>query len=127
MRGQPDVSALASLDQNQLAVMVWHYHDDDVPGPDAAVELTLEDLPIREGTAKLAHFRIDADHSNAFAAWNRMGEPLPLTAGQHAQLETAGQLARLGDPEPIQIKDGKAAVRFNLPRQGVSLLVLEWP
>ena len=30
----PDVSALASLEANRLSVMVWHYHDDDVPGPD---------------------------------------------------------------------------------------------
>jgi xylan 1,4-beta-xylosidase len=30
-----DVSALASLDKNKLAVMVWHYHDDDLPGPAA--------------------------------------------------------------------------------------------
>ena len=32
----PDVAALASLDGNRLCVLVWHYHDDDVPGPDAA-------------------------------------------------------------------------------------------
>src|SRR5436190_799817 len=41
VRGQPDVGALASLDHNSLSVLVWHYHDDDVPGPDAAVELVL--------------------------------------------------------------------------------------
>ena len=118
---------MASLDQHKLAVLVWHYHDDDVPGPDAAVDLELNGIPFANGEATLTHYRIDADHSNSYEAWKRMGEPLPLTAGQHAQLETAGRLARLGDPEPIQIKDGKAAVRFNLPRQGVSLLVLEWP
>jgi xylan 1,4-beta-xylosidase len=127
VREQPDVSAQASLDQHKLAVLVWHYHDDDVPGPDAAIGLELIDIPFTNGMATLTHYRIDADHSNSYEAWKRMGEPLPLTAGQHAQLETAGRLARLGDPEPIQIKDGKAAVHFNLPRQGVSLLVLEWP
>ena len=31
VRGQPDVSALATLDKNRLAVLVWHYADDDVP------------------------------------------------------------------------------------------------
>ena len=25
------------LDKNKFAVLVWHYHDDDLPGPDAAV------------------------------------------------------------------------------------------
>ena len=37
-----DVSALASLDKNKLAVMVWHYYDDDLPGPAADVDLTLD-------------------------------------------------------------------------------------
>src|SRR5262249_7398135 len=35
VRDQPDVSALASLDGTKLCVMVWHYHDDDLPGPAA--------------------------------------------------------------------------------------------
>jgi len=33
VRGAPDVSALASFDRNKLCVLVWHYHDDDVPVP----------------------------------------------------------------------------------------------
>src|SRR6185436_13568205 len=41
VRGLPDVSALASLEGKKLTVMAWHYHDDDVPGPEAAVTLTV--------------------------------------------------------------------------------------
>jgi xylan 1,4-beta-xylosidase len=48
VRGNPDVSALASLDKNKLAVLVWHYHDDDVPGPAADVDLTLDGSAPRE-------------------------------------------------------------------------------
>ena len=33
--------------QKQLSVLVWHYHDDDVPGPDAEVEMLLEKLPLQ--------------------------------------------------------------------------------
>src|SRR5262245_17886005 len=40
VRGDADVSALASLDGDTLAVLVWHYHDEDVEGDDAAVTLT---------------------------------------------------------------------------------------
>ena len=73
---QPDVSALASLDNNKLCVLVWHYHDDDVPGPAADVELTLDrPAACSAARARLAHFRIDEDHSNAFTAWKRMGSP----------------------------------------------------
>ena len=41
VRGKPDVSALASRAGGKLWVLVWHHHDDDVPGPSADVELAL--------------------------------------------------------------------------------------
>src|SRR5262249_46354437 len=53
VRGKPDVAALASVETNKLCVLVWHYHDDDLPGPDAQVEVALAGLPIAGGAAKL--------------------------------------------------------------------------
>src|SRR5262249_40426289 len=73
VRGEPDVSTLASIEQNKLCVLVWHYHDDDVPGPPAALEMSIRGLPTQNSAAKLRHFRIDNQHSNAFAAWERLG------------------------------------------------------
>ena len=60
VRAKPDVSALASLDGKKLSVLVWHYHDDDVPGPDAAVELQFRRPSIPErfrAPAALPHRR----------------------------------------------------------------------
>ena len=126
VREKPDVSASASLDKNKLCVLVWHYHDDDVAGPAAAVALTLGGMPFQRGQATLTQYRIDADHSNSFEAWQRLGSPFPLSAAQHAELEKAGQLATFGKPETVRVKDGRAEVKLNLPRQGVALLVLTW-
>ena len=74
-RDKPDVAALASRDANRVTILAWHYHDDDVAGPDAAVTLSLEGLGLKQGKARLQHFRIDAAHSNAFTAWQRLGSP----------------------------------------------------
>jgi xylan 1,4-beta-xylosidase len=129
VREKPDVSALASLDlksKNKLCVLVWHYHDDDVAGPDAAVEVALAGLPLKAGDARLQHFRIDDQHSNAFTAWKAMGSPQRPTAEQHARLEKAGQLTAMGEPEAVRVENARATVRFKLPRQAVSLLVLTW-
>ena len=126
VRETPDVSALASLDKNKIAILVWHYHDDDVPGADASVNLTLDHLPLASGDIKLAHYRIDADHSNSYAAWLRMGASLPLSAKQFAELEKAGQLAELEPPKNLRVQDGKLVLNFPLPRAAVSLLVLTW-
>ncbi|MGA2174568.1 MAG: beta-xylosidase [Verrucomicrobiota bacterium] len=126
VRGPPDVAALASLDKGKLAVLAWHYHDDDVAGPEARVDLALNNLPFANGEAKMTHYRIDADHSNSYQAWLRMGSPQPLSDKQFSELEKAGQLALLGPPENIRVENGRAGVKFNLPRQAVTLLVVEW-
>src|SRR2546427_8263815 len=91
VRSQPDIAALASLDTNQLCVMVWHYHDDDVSGPIAAVELAFDGLPSSKSSLRLEHFRIDEEHCNAFSAWKKMGAQQQPTPDQYARLEQAGR------------------------------------
>ena len=126
VRTTPDVSALASLEARRLSVLVWHYHDDDVPGPDAAVELSVSGLPLGRGEARVQHYRIDESHSNSYAAWKSMGSPIAPDERQYAQLEAAGKLAAIEAPAAVPIDGGRASVAFTLPRQAVSLLVLEW-
>ncbi|HZJ14021.1 MAG TPA: hypothetical protein VFD27_03180 [Chthoniobacteraceae bacterium] len=121
VRTKPDVAALASFDGKKLCILAWHYHDDDLPGSSAAVELALNGFPTR--SARMQHFRIDAEHSNSFEAWKRIGSPPQPTSEQYATLESAGQLALLKPAEEVNATN---AIRFTLPRQGVSLLVIEW-
>jgi xylan 1,4-beta-xylosidase len=125
VRGEPDVSALASLDEKALCVLVWHYHDDDLPGPAAEVAVVVNGLP-SGGPMKLQHFRIDEDHSNAFAAWKKIGSPQQPTAEQYAQLEKAGRLTELAAPETVHAEKGTLKVKLTLPRQAVSLVKVSW-
>jgi xylan 1,4-beta-xylosidase len=132
VRDAPDVAALASLDatSRQLSVLVWHYHDDDVRGPDAAIELILSGLPrtASSGTSlRAAHYRVDRDHSNAYTLWQKLGSPTAPTRPQYTQMEEASQLALLTDaPTSIPAENGTATLKFALPRQAVSLLVVTW-
>lgn len=126
VRAKADVAALASLDAGKLCVMVWHYHDDDMPGPEADVELMLDGLPTEVSGGRLEHFRVDQDHSNAYTLWQRMGSPQNPTAQQYAELEKAGQLALLAPAETVQVQGGRVLLNFPLQRQAVSLLVLRW-
>jgi xylan 1,4-beta-xylosidase len=126
VRAKPDVGALASRDARRVTILVWHYHDDDVAGPAADVALTLEGLEARSGQAQLRHFRIDADHSNAYTAWQRMGSLAAPTPAQYTQLEQASNLVAMKGPPIVKVDQGRASLRFPLPRQAVSLLVIEW-
>jgi xylan 1,4-beta-xylosidase len=114
VRQEPDVSALASFDaaNKRLCVLVWHYHDDDLPGDDADVTLTLSGLP-------------ELATSNAFTVWKGMGSPQEPTAEQYAELVEAGQLKSLG-ARVVRIENGETTLSFALPRRGVSLLVYVW-
>ena len=124
-REQPDVSALASLDKNKLAVLLWHYHEDDVPGPAAAVELALGGIPLSNSRAKLTRYAIDAEHSNSYEAWKKLGSPGQPTAEQFAQLEKAGQLAQVGSTESVRVTADGVKLNLTIPRQAVVLLVFD--
>ena len=128
VRGEPDISAQASLDQSkhQLTVLVWHYHDDDLPGPVATIQLQLDGIPLPDGSLKMTEYRIDSDHSNSYETWERMGSPLPLSESQHHELEAAGELAQLGPPQSINLKNNHLETSTLLPRHAVSLLVFTW-
>jgi xylan 1,4-beta-xylosidase len=122
--GKSDVNALASRQDRTASVLVWNYHDDDVPSPPAEVEVVVEGLPA--GRALLHHYRIDAEHSNSYEAWKRMGSPQPPSAEQYKQLEKADQLQLLSSPEWVHPAKDRLTLRFDLPGQGVSLLRLTW-
>jgi xylan 1,4-beta-xylosidase len=126
VRGAPDVSALSSREGSRVNVLVWHYHDDDLPGPAAEVRLEVGGLPLAKGAVRLTHYRIDETHSNSYAAWKRMGSPAAPGRDEYARLERAGRLAELGPPADVDVAGGTAVVAFALPRQAVSLLVLDW-
>jgi xylan 1,4-beta-xylosidase len=126
VRGAPDVAAFASREAGRLSVMAWHYHDDDLPGPEAAVELALQGLPSDVREATLSHYRIDENHANPYGEWKRMGAPIAPTRPQYEALEASSRLALLEEPRRVSLADGSLSVAFALPRQAVSLVVLDW-
>jgi xylan 1,4-beta-xylosidase len=124
VRAAADVSALATRAARSAAVLVWNYHDDDVTAPASDVEVTIAGLPVDRVT--VSHDRVDDDHGNAYSRWKAMGSPQPPTPAQYAELERAGLTTALGPAEPLAVSNGRAVVRFTLPRQGVALVRLTW-
>ncbi len=125
VRQQPDITGLATVDGNRAAVMVWHYHDDDVSGPVAAIDVEIERLSIPDGEVRMTHYRIDEKFSNAYTLWKSYGSPTAPNERQYDAMVKAGKLAELTAPETVRVASGRARLRFELPRQGVSLIVLE--
>ena len=124
--GAPDINAVAtrSSDNREIDVLVWNYHDEDVTVPEASIALTVAGLGSQASTMTVEEFRMDAAHSNAYAAWQRMGSPAQPTAEQQRQLEAAGQLERTVAPHPMPTEHGSVTMPLQLPRQGVALIRL---
>jgi xylan 1,4-beta-xylosidase len=122
--GEPDVNALGSRSSRAIAVLVWNYHDDDLPAQASEIELTINGVPVDRPIVE--HYRIDADHSNAYEAWKKMGAPARPSTDQYHALERAGQLERLEPPRVLEARGASVTVMFGLPRQAVSLLKITW-
>jgi xylan 1,4-beta-xylosidase len=126
VRGRPDISAVASRKDHEIAILLWNYHDDDLPAPASPIDLQIDGLPANATRGLTEHFRIDSTHSNAFQAWKQMGSPQPPSDAQYQQLEAEGQLQLLGSPSWTPINRGIVHLSFALPRQGLSLVRIAW-
>jgi len=126
VRENPDVDVLATRGNHGISIMIWNYHDDDVAGPNASIVLSVHGLPAEASRVLMTHYRIDRNHSNAYSVWENMSSPQSVTADQQRQLEAAGQLQQVGSPSWMRNRAGTISINFDLPRQSVSLLQLEW-
>jgi xylan 1,4-beta-xylosidase len=123
---KPDVDALAARMDRSITIMVWNYHDDDLPASDASVKLRLAGTPAAAQRLLVDHYHIDCEHSNAYTIWLEMGSPQNPTPEQYGRLKVAGQLQLLESPRWIKNTNGNAKFACTLPRQAISLLELSW-
>lgn len=123
VRGAPDVGVLATRvgDGGALEVLLWHYRDDDVPGPDAEVHVLIRDVtPRRRHQAQI--WRIDHQDADAFTVWRAMGSPAQPTGAQIASLRDASRMRAQPIRLTPQADGGDLALDTSLPLQGVALI-----
>jgi len=121
---KPDIHALAVTNDSTASIMVWNYHDLNAIRSETAVSLSIKGIPAKRAT--LSYYRIDRENSNSYEAWMRMGSPQDPTPEQYAELEKAGNLKMTEGPEKIKVRKGMATLNLNMPRQAVSLIMIEW-
>jgi xylan 1,4-beta-xylosidase len=124
VRGSTDIGGLAAKDKRSATVMIWNYHDEDKLDGGEEVEVRIKGIPGNSIT--VTEYRIDESHSNSYTVWKKMGSPQNPTADQVAALEKSGQLEKMAKPKKVKASDGSFNIVTKLPRQGVSLLKLDW-
>jgi len=124
VKQSPDIAAIATRSPHELNILLWNYHDVDLPSAPSPVTLTIDGLPA--GAVQVQEFRMDADHSNAYTVWQKLGSPAHPTPTQLQTLEQASHLESLTPPTPATTQSGTLTQTLTLPRQAVSLLHITW-
>ena len=96
VRKEADVNALASTDDQSIAVMIWNYHDDDLPAPDENIKILFKN--IKAERVLVHHYRIDNKYSNSYEVWKSMGSPQNPSKEQIKELEQSGKLQMYTSP-----------------------------
>ena len=125
IKTRPDVGVIAARKDDEVSIMVWHYFDDDVKGPDAEVDIAIKNLPkaFKKG-AVVTQYRIDEQHSNAYAVWKQMNSPVTLNDADFLAIKAKAGLQIVDAPKPSDVVKHEADLTLTLPRQGIALFVL---
>ncbi len=126
VRAQPDMDAIATRKEREIDVLLFNYHDDDLPAPSADLHLTVSGMPKEASRVLIETFRVDSNQSNSYAAWQKIGAPQQPTPEQYQQLDTAGQLQLDGSPAWKNVDGDGLRLALNLPRPGLALLRISW-
>ena len=120
----PEIDGWATVGAgDSVQVLLYCHHDDWDVEKTYDVELTLAGLP--EGSMTVRHYRIDAEHSNAYAEWLRQGKPNYPNEGQYAAIKARDGLELLTAPETVEVTGNSASLHFEMPVHAVSLLTFE--
>ncbi len=126
IRNEPDIDGLAVATEESVQTLLWNYHDDMVKVAPASVELTINASLNNSKRARIAHYRIDDNHSNAYTKWLALNSPQTPAPDVSALLKAAGELELLEPVRFFNVRNGKVNLNFSLPRYGVSLIEIRW-
>ena len=120
---ETDVSGFAVRGKNgETQIVVYSHNNDRDLKEEREVVLTVAGLT--GDCAQVEHYRIDAEHSNAYAEWLRQGSPLFPAGEQYAAIKARDGLEKLTEDQKVAVADGKMELRFAMPTHGVSYLVI---
>jgi xylan 1,4-beta-xylosidase len=125
VKENPDISAIASVKENKLYVMLWYYHDDDTTGPTAKIQLKMQNLPVANGKATVQSYLVDKTNGNAYTKWLQLGSPQMPSKKQYFEMEKSSQFIENKFKNDVIINNNQLELEVELERQGVILLIAE--
>jgi len=120
-----EVDGWATLTGTKSVEIMLYCHEDTWNTEDGyPIELTVANLPFDE-PCKVTHYRIDKNHSNAYAEWVRQGRPDYPAGGQYDAIKKRDGLEQLFPVETVIPQNSKLDLTFEMPVKSVSLIIIE--
>ena len=110
--GTVDVYAFSNKDCHMVQFLAVNHDSLCHPITDETISISLEGGMVEKGSV----IRLDEEHGNALASWQKMGEPEYPDQGQVLEMEAASVLRE----EQLSVTDNKAVV--TLPSMGAALI-----
>ena len=121
---ETDVSGFAVKGKNGETQVVIYSHCNDIDKKEDK-EITLTVSGLGDGKVNVEHYRIDAEHSNAYAEWLRQGSPLFPEGEQYDAIKKRDGLEKFSEDASLDTAGGNVEIKFTMPTHGVSYLVIK--
>lgn len=111
---------------HSIDILVYCHHDnmwEEKPG--YHVGLKIANIPFLTDKVEVLHYRIDENHSNAYAVWKAMGCPHYPSPNQVERMKSRAGLEMFCPPQEMELSDGTLSLNFDLPVNGVSLICVQ--
>ncbi len=120
---ETDVSGFAVRGKKgETQIVVYSHNNDRDKREDREITVRVEGLGADQ--VRVAHYRIDREHSNPYSEWVRQGSPLFPEGEQYAAIKARDGLEKLEEDRTLAVTEGRLELRFTMPAHGVSYLVI---
>ena len=122
----PDISGFATVsNRERLAVLIYNHHDDWDMAEPFDITVVIENIAYDNQELALKHYRIDQNHSNAYAEWINQGKPMYPEESLRQAIKLREGLELLEPERKCAPTEGRIQLQFTLPVHGISLLLFE--
>lgn len=117
---------VAAADMNRITVVVGDYQPSRIQndGPASSVTIVVNNPWSEVVNLTLRHWRIDANHSNAYSVFKTLGSP-ETPSPEHVHAITDRMSLELLEPERRLPEAAEWTLDFDLPCNGVSLIEID--
>jgi xylan 1,4-beta-xylosidase len=121
--GSNSIDGIATRNGNKTQVVIYNYNENVDDKETKRIQLNV--IMPAQGSYKMAHYRIDENHSNAYTIWKSMGSPYNPNETQLKKIKTRQGLELFGPERIVKTIGDQITINIELPHHSVSLFVFE--